>query len=69
MQRRIGLNLGCAKAAAALLELAYWLNTEARTTPGLVNIFSCMDFIPSLGVHLAQHYDNRVALWRVTACA
>jgi hypothetical protein len=60
--KQIWQNLGGLGALIALLELAYWLSTGSRAVPGLVSIFSCMDFFPSLGVHSCQYCDDRVAL-------
>jgi hypothetical protein len=48
----ISLNLGGLGVLIALLVLAYRLNTGSLAVPGLLSTFSCMDFFPSLGVHL-----------------
>ena len=67
--KHVWLNLGGLGVLITLLELAYWLNTGSRAVPGLLSTFSYMDFFSSLGVHSCQYCDDRVAPWRVTACA
>ncbi|HLE31716.1 MAG TPA: hypothetical protein VJB38_03820 [Bacteroidota bacterium] len=51
-QKSIWLNLGGLGLLKALLGFVYWLHTGLRAVPGLLSTFSCMDFFPSLGVHL-----------------